>query len=209
MLQPVVSSSATAKKVLFLAVLAGVVVFLTLRSCARREKPEPAAPPSAMPKSQPPEKPVPLKPVETAPKASSAEAPPVPKAVGETGAMLSLTVKFQNGRLVEVGRETVPSTAIKVSRRIDGQPGLYLRIMNPDGAVVFENMVADPRMVPWDTTDDGKTLRGGVIRQDDLPLHLRLPAGIKGQLEVFELKTPNWTRSMLDKQAVSVGNFAL
>ena len=113
------------------------------------------------------------------------------------------------GLLVEGDKQVVPDTEVRVMRGIEGQPGIYHRIVAPDGQVLFENLVPDPREVHWDTTDDGKKLRGGVITQPDLPLNLRRPAGIRGKLEVYLNKAPGWSRSNLAKSASLLGTFDL
>jgi len=123
--------------------------------------------------------------------------------------MLSLTLKFEQDRLVEVARENVPAAAARPRRRVEGQPGLYHRIVGPHGEVLFENIVPDPRRVPWDTSDDGKTLRGGVATLNEMPLILRLPADVHGQLKIYEITDVKWTRATLDKTAQLVGDFSL
>lgn len=123
--------------------------------------------------------------------------------------MISLTFRFEKGQCVEAARETVANAAVRPLRRLEGQPGIYHRIVSPEGSVLFENVVPDPRRVSWDTTDDGKHLIGGVATLNEMPLILRLPAGVHGQLEIYEVTDANWTRSTLDKAARSVGRFKL
>ena len=120
-----------------------------------------------------------------------------------------MTLQFQNNRLVIATREELPGVAVRPLRQVVGVPGLYHRITGAAGEVLFENVVPDPRRVPWDTTDDGKKLRGGVARLDDLPVVLRLPAGVHGRLQVFEIKSANWSHSTLDKDGQLVGEFEL
>ena len=123
--------------------------------------------------------------------------------------MVSINFRFEKGRLVESAREVVAQASVRPLRNIEGQAGLYHRIVGPDGVVLFENLVPDPRRVPWDTTDDGKKLRGGVATLNEMPLILRLPAGVHGQLEIYEVTDVRWTRSTLDKATQLVGNFSL
>lgn len=123
--------------------------------------------------------------------------------------MISLTFRFEKGKVVEASRETVPNVAVRPLRRLEGQPGIYHRIVSPQGTVLFENLVPDPRRVPWDTTDDGKHLKGGVATLNEMPLVLRLPAGVHGKLEIYEVTDVKWTRSTLDKATRLVGNFSL
>ena len=123
--------------------------------------------------------------------------------------MISLTLRFDKGQLVETARETIAQARVRPLRRIDGQRGLYHRIVGQRGEVLFENIVPDPRRVPWDTTDDGKILRGGVAYLDDIPLNLRLPAGVHGRLEIYEASDPAWARFTLDTTTRNVGNFDL
>lgn len=123
--------------------------------------------------------------------------------------MISLTFRFEKGQCVQAVRETVPNVAVRPLRRLEGQPGIYHRIVSPEGIILFENIVPDPRRVPWDTTDDGKHLRGGVATLNEKPLNLRLPADVHGHLEIYEVTDVNWTRSTLDTTAHLVGNFSL
>ena len=120
-----------------------------------------------------------------------------------------MTFRFEKGQLVEAARETVANTAVRPLRSLEGHPGIYHRIVGPQGEVLFENVVPDPRRVPWDTSDDGKTLRGGVATLDEMPLNLRLPAGVRGRLEIYVINDVKWTRSNLDKTAQLVGVFEL
>lgn len=123
--------------------------------------------------------------------------------------MLALSLQFQNGRLIETGRQEFAGD-VRSRRGMDGQRGLYHRIVDPAGKVLFENLVADPTHVPYDTTDDGKTLRGGQATLSDLPLQLRLPIGIAGKLEVYRMESGRWTRSALPTDAQHlVGTFDL
>lgn len=120
-----------------------------------------------------------------------------------------MNFRFEKGRLVESAREVVAQASVRSLRNIEGQAGLYHRIVGPDGAVLFENLVPDPRRVPWDTTDDGKHLIGGVATLNEMPLILRLPGGIHGRLEIYEVADVKWTRSTLDKATQLVGSFSL
>lgn len=139
--------------------------------------------------------------------ASEASPNPTP-GPGTPGRMLALSVKFENGRLVETGREE-HAGVVRPRRGIDGQPGLYHRILDAQGKVLFENLVSDPRVIPYDTTDDGKTLRGGTAIVQDIPLQLRLPSGVSGRLEVYRTETGSWTRASLAPDQHLVGTFDL
>lgn len=123
--------------------------------------------------------------------------------------MISMTFRFEKGRCVEAARETVANVAVRPLRRLEGQPGIYHRIVSSEGTVLFENLVPDPRRVPWDTTDDGKHLIGGVATLNEMPLILRLPADVHGKLEIYEVTDVNWTRSTLDKATRLVGDLNL
>ena len=123
--------------------------------------------------------------------------------------MISLTFRFEKGRCVEASRETVANVAVRPLRSLEGQPGIYHRIVSPEGTVLFENLVPDPRRVPWDSTDDGKHIIGGVATLNEMPLILRLPADVHGKLEIYEVTNVKWTRSTLDKAARLVGAFDL
>ncbi|MBL9145019.1 MAG: hypothetical protein JNM99_15170 [Verrucomicrobiaceae bacterium] len=123
--------------------------------------------------------------------------------------MISLTFRFEKGRCVETTRETVANVAVRPLRLLEGHRGIYHRIVSPEGTVLFENLVPDPRRVPWDSTDDGKHLIGGVATLNEMPLILRLPADVHGKLEIYEVTDVNWTRSKLDKEARLVGDFTL
>ena len=123
--------------------------------------------------------------------------------------MISLTFRFEKGQCVQAAREPVPNVAVRPLRRLEGQPGIYHRIVSPEGIILFENIVPDPRRVPWDTTDDGKHLKGGVATLNEMPLILRLPAGVHGKLEIYEVTDSQWTRSTLDKTARLVGQSSL
>ena len=120
-----------------------------------------------------------------------------------------MTFRFEKGRCVEAVRETVANVAVRPLRRLEGQLGIYHRIVSSEGTVLFENLVPDPRRVPWDTTDDGKHLIGGVATLNEMPLILRLPADVHGKLEIYEVTDVNWTRSTLDKATRLVGDLNL
>lgn len=139
----------------------------------------------------------------TAPATESPLTPPL------SSGLLSLIFRFEKGTLVESNREIVLNVTVRPLRRLEGQTGIYHRIVSSEGIVLFENVVPDPRRVPWDTTDDGKHLRGGIAHLEDMPLNLRLPAGVHGKLEVYQLTDTGWTRSTLDKTARLVGQFDL
>ncbi len=141
--------------------------------------------------------------------------PPTPNDVvpviasGQQG-MLSVSFAFDAaGRLVVRSRDEVPEAKVRPLRKLDGQRGLYHRIVGAGGEQLFENVEPDPRQVHWDTTDDGKKLRGGVVTLPDEPLVLRLPAGIRGRLEVFLINNGNWTPLAPTEQATLVGSFDL
>ncbi len=159
----------------------------------------------------------PLLPAATSPAAANASEPPPPGAsIAPAGAapdpagMLSLTLAFNaEGRLAVREREHVPNASVRTIRQIEGQTGLYHRIIAPDGSVVFENIVPDPRTLHWDTTDDGKHLRGGIATIKDAPLNLRLPAAASGRLEVYLVEDGTWTRGTIDKTGRLVGSFDL
>lgn len=122
--------------------------------------------------------------------------------------MIALALQFKGGHLIETGREEHAGT-VRPLRGIDGQPGLYHRIVDPAGRVVFENLVTDPSLVHYDTTDDGKTLIGGRVKLPDMPVHLRLPSGIAGRLEVYKMEAGTWTRAAMPSPTALVGTFDL
>lgn len=124
--------------------------------------------------------------------------------------MLSLSFVFgAQDQLSLRAREEVVNASPRPLRRIEGQRGVYHRIVDGSGQILFENLVPDPRTVHWDTTDDGKTLRGGVVTLADQPLVLSLPAGVKGTLEVYLLRDENWARATLDKHGKLAGTFVV
>lgn len=172
--------------------------YLTPQATAGAPSASPPAPPSA---NSRPNNNLPGQPLTTLPQTDTAFTAPE--------GMISLTLRFEEGRLVETSRETPAQATVRPRRLIDGQRGLYHRIVGPGGEVLFENIVPDPRRVPWDTTDDGKSLRGGVAHLDDIPLNLRLPAGVHGRLEIYEASDPGWARFTLDTTTRHVGNFDL
>ena len=185
-------------------------LWIGLRSCndqrAHPTSPAASAAPSVSPPAPPsayshPNNNIPGQPPTASPQTNTAS--PTSKGI------ISLTLRFEQGRLVETAREPIAQTTVRPRRLIDGQRGLYHRIVAQHGEVLFENIVPDPRRVPWDTTDDGKSLRGGVVHLDEIPLNLRLPAGVHGQLEVFEATDAAWARFKLDTTTRHVGNFDL
>lgn len=122
--------------------------------------------------------------------------------------MVAISLQFQNGRLIETARQQFAG-AVRPLRGIEGQPGLYHRIVDPTGRVLFENLVSDPSRIPYDITDDGRTLRGGTAIVPNMPLQLRLPFGVAGTLEVYRMETDGWTRSALSRDQHLVGTFDL
>ena len=98
--------------------------------------------------------------------------------------VLSLTFQFQGQQLVIAGREQV-SGSVRQPRFVGGASGIYHRVTDSAGNILFESMSPDPRVMHYDYTDDGRSLRGGVAVTEDTPLHIRLPGGLQGRLEVF------------------------
>ena len=96
----------------------------------------------------------------------------------------ALQFQFAQGRLVLRGQQTVPG-AVRRSRFVGGKSGLYHRLVDATGRVLFEGLAADPRVMHYDYTDDGRSLKGGVAVQEETPFQLRLPAGLSGSLEVY------------------------
>jgi hypothetical protein len=136
--------------------------------------------------------------------------PQVKIARGTKGSMLALSfVADAAGSMVLVERQEIESVTPRRLRRTEGQRGIYHRIVNAAGEVLFENVVRDPRVIPWDTTDDGTTLRGGIARQPDAPLFLNLPGGLAGTLEIFQADASGWTSATMLKTTKKIGTFQL
>ena len=193
---------------LFLILFVCLVIF-GLRSCRQRtptmtasndrSEPSRVSPPSSVGAGEA----VVVKPL---PPASGA----VPVIASGQKGMLSVSFVFDStGNLAVGSRDEVPEATVRPLRKVEGQPGLYHRIVGAGGEKLFENLVPDPRQVHWDTTDDGKTLRGGLATLPDKPLVLRLPAGVRGRLEVFLINDPGWTMLTLAERAKIVGSFDL
>ncbi len=81
-------------------------------------------------------------------------------------------------------RETAAG-GVRTPRHIGGKSGIYHRLVNADGQIVFEGLTADPRVMHYDYTDDGRSLKGGVAVQQETPFQIRLPAGLSGKLEIY------------------------
>jgi hypothetical protein len=139
---------------------------------------------------------------------SPSPGPPMPRQQFNPG-MTLMQVAFQNGKLVEVERTSAAEATVRPLRRLEGERGLYFRITDSAGKVLFEDLVADPREVHWDTTDDGRKLRGGRLDNAAQPAQLRFPLNVKGTLEVYALSRMGWTRETFSQDAVMVGRFSL
>ncbi len=95
-----------------------------------------------------------------------------------------LTLQFRGQKLEVTGGESVAG-AVRMPRMKGPQAGLYHRVVDETGGILFENVVPDPRVMHYDFTDDGRRLSGGVAVQADTPLNLRLPGDLRGKLQIY------------------------
>ena len=108
---------------------------------------------------------------------------PIAPVVASSGVQ-ALQFQFSQGQLVMTHRETAAG-GVRTPRHIGGKSGIYHRLVDAEGNVVFEGLTADPRVMHYDYTDDGRSLKGGVAVQQDTPFQIRLPAGLSGKLEIY------------------------
>ncbi|MBL9118177.1 MAG: hypothetical protein JNJ83_24440 [Verrucomicrobiaceae bacterium] len=121
----------------------------------------------------------------------------------------ALQVAFSAGELTVLKREDLPDVEVRPMRAVEGMTGLYYRVLSTDGSVVFENIVADPRVLYWDTLSNEGRLAGGRLDNADQPVQIRLPFNAKGRLEVYLVSRIGWSRQDLKKEARLVGVFRL
>ena len=129
-------------------------------------------------------------------------------AVTGTGTTM-LQVAFKTGVFTVLKREDVPNVEVRPMRAVEGMTGLYYRVLQDDGEVAFENIVADPRVLYWDTVSSEGRLAGGRLDNADQPVQIRLPFNAKGRLEVYLVSRIGWSRKDLSKEARLVGVFRL
>ena len=105
-------------------------------------------------------------------------------AASASAGVQALQFQFRQGQLVLTHRETAPG-GVRTPRFVGGKSGIYHRLLDAEGNILFEGLTADPRVMHYDYTDDGRSLKGGVAIQQDTPFQIRLPAGVSGKLEIY------------------------
>jgi len=110
-------------------------------------------------------------------------------AVSATGGAMAI-VQFGGNHPAIAQSLEIPAEAYKGLRSIADMTGLYVRAIGPDGEILKEDVVSDPRIVFYDYPEgDSGKLAGGVIKNNDAVVAIRLPQLPAGtRVEIYEAK---------------------